>query len=105
MKPVVNCRWCGKEFEPRQTAQKYCPECRADPEVSKARARKRKREQRERKRLVLAGKIKVCEICGRAFFPTSNRQKWCPKHRKQGRREAKTRYMREYRRRKQEAAG
>lgn len=103
----VFCRWCGELFAPSRPAQKYCPACRDDPDVAKARARRRKREQREREKRGLeplpAGRTKSCEICGRAFVPASNRQKWCPLHREQGRREVKTLYMREYRRRKREA--
>ena len=107
MKPG-NCRWCGKEFEPQQTAQKYCPECRADPDITRGRARERKRRQQLKRNHPLPlcffkKPVKTCLICGVPFIPASNRQKWCKAHRKQGRQEARTRYMRKYRQRKKES--
>ncbi|NPV72276.1 MAG: hypothetical protein HPY89_00480 [Pelotomaculum sp.] len=106
---MIKCRWCGEEFEPAQTAQKYCPKCRSDPEVVRARARKRKRQQLERRRVekyhspVFENQFKkTCPLCGREFNPASNRQKWCFMHRKQGRQEARTRYMGKYRAKKRQ---
>ncbi|WP_027356875.1 hypothetical protein [Desulfofundulus thermocisternus] len=99
---LINCRWCGNKFQPRKNSQKYCDECRSDPEVERARARERKRKQLERKKK--AGKKndrqkkeKRCLYCGRKLDPSSNRQLWCEKCRKNGYRDTHALYMRKWR--------
>jgi hypothetical protein len=99
---LINCRWCGKEFKPRKNSQKYCDECRFDPEVERARARERKRKQLEREKKAdrrngWQKQEKRCLYCGRKFDPSSNRQIWCEKCRKNGYRDTRALYMKKWR--------
>lgn len=62
------CLRCGKEYQPFNSNQKYCSDCR--PIVYK--------ENQERYRHNGGSRpLKVCLNCGKEFFPLKGAQKWC----------------------------
>ena len=53
------CRWCGKEFTPKRTTQRYCGvPCRMEAMLERR-------------------KWRICLRCGKAFRPTRTERRFC----------------------------